>query len=100
MKRKTWVSLVCGGLLLVATAAPATAAGPGLAGPALVERVMEWLAVAGWLPAPGQPAQGPVESRVAAGKKGDEEPPPAPVVGDASEECTYGELDPGIDPNG
>lgn len=71
MKRKTWVSIACGGLLILATAMPATAAGWDLfqPRPAVLEVVMDWFA--GWMP---ENPDTEVESRFAAGNNGKDGP--------------------------
>jgi hypothetical protein len=58
MKRKTWVSILCGGFLLLAVAVPAGATGWSFVQPrpAVLELVMDWFS--GWLPG------SEVESRV------------------------------------
>lgn len=61
MKRKNWVSIVCGGFLLVAVAVPAGATGWDFAQPrpAVMELVMDWFS--GWLPGNELESRVPVE---------------------------------------
>lgn len=94
MRRKNWISVVCGGALLLATAAPAMANGGEAIGPtAVVQRVMDWMA--GWIPVLE------IESERAAGtQKGDQ--PDAPTATSSCQHCNGngGELNGVIDPDG
>lgn len=93
MKRKNWVSIVCGGFLLVAVAVPAGATGWDFVQPrpAVFELVMDWLG--GWLPGSA------VESRVEAGKK-DRGGPDGQSVGSTCTECETDGNGGYIDPDG
>lgn len=93
MKRKNWVSILCGGFLLLAVASPVTAAGWDLPQPrpAVLEMVMDWFS--GWLPG------SEVGSRVGAGEKGGGEPSEQ-VVASSCEACSECDIDPCIDPDG
>lgn len=96
MKRKNWVSIACGGLLILATALPATAGGWDLfqPRPAVLELVMDWFA--GWVPDDPNPEK---ENRFAAGKK-DEGSPDEQTVGSSCEGCNQGEITVVVDPDG
>lgn len=98
MRRKNWVSLICGGLLFVATALPAAAAGgaPQLR-PALLAWMVDWMGWAGGLSGVQTPS--PVESKTAAGEpQGGELPGLGPAT--SCELCNNGELDHDPDPDG
>lgn len=96
MKRKTWISLVCGGLLLIALATPAVAADGGDAPRfALLERVLSW--IESWAP-PGAPGAG-LERETLAG--GDDVVPAGGAAVPVCEPCNnQGEMDGTIDPDG
>ena len=100
MKRKSWISFVCGGLLSIALltpAMPAAAAGADGPGFALLERVMSW--IESWTPIGAQGAE--MEREVAADRKDGEASVPSGTAGSFCEECNnQGEMDGTIDPDG
>lgn len=98
MKRKSWISWVCAGLLLIALAIPsASAAADGGDAPrfALLERVLSWIEC--WAPA-GAPGAG-LERETLADTRDD-----GPTTGAAAPSCEpcnhQGEMDGTIDPDG
>lgn len=98
MKRKSWISLVCGGLLLIALATPAAAADGGDAPRfALLERVLSW--IESWAPT-GAPGTGLERVTLADEEEGE----PAVPSGTASSVCeacnNNGEFTSVIDPDG
>jgi hypothetical protein len=90
MKRKNWISILCGGFLLLAVASPVTAAGRDLAQPrpAVLEMVMDWFS--GWLPA---------ESRLTAESK-DRGEPDGQIVAASCEEGNECDMTVVTDPDG
>ncbi len=97
MKRKSWISIVCGGLLLIALAMPAAAAGDDAPRFALLERVMSW--IESWAPT-GAPGSG-WEREAAADAQGGL---PGEIPGTANGSCeacnNHGEITSVIDPDG
>lgn len=93
MKRKTWVSILCGGFLLLAVAVPASATGWDFVQPrpTVLEMVMDWLG--GWLPG------SEVESRVPA-EKNDRDEPNARIFAASCEEGDECDLTYIADPDG
>lgn len=97
MKRKSWISIVCGGLLLIALAMPAAAAGSDDASRfALLERVMSW--IESWTPT-GAPGSG-MERDAAADTKDGEPTVPSGTSGSFCEDCNNGEITSVVDPDG
>lgn len=98
MKRKSWISLVCGGLLLIALATPAVAADGGDAPRfALLERVLSWIES---LAPTGAPGTG-LERETLAGKKDGAPEEPLGTAGSFCNACSNnGEYTSVIDPDG
>lgn len=100
MKRKSWISFVCGGLLSIALltpAMPAAAAGADAPGFALLERVMSW--IESWTPI-GVPG-GEMERKAAADGQDGEPSVPSGTAGSFCEECNNnGEMTSVVDPDG